>query len=83
MYFAVYIIYSPSLDRYYIGFTGDEINSRLKKHNANHKGFTGKKSDWILKYTEVFGTKPEAIQKEKEIKSWKSRVKIQQLLSIE
>ena len=49
MSFQVYIIYSASLDKFYVGYTGDEINSRLHKHNANHKGFTGKRSDWILK----------------------------------
>jgi len=81
--YTVYILYSESLDRFYVGYTGDAIEIRLRKHTANHKGFTGKKFDWILKYIEVFATKPEAIKREKQIKSWKNRVKIQQLLSIE
>ena len=36
-----YILYSPSLDKFYVGHTGDEINERLSRHNSNHKEFTG------------------------------------------
>ncbi|HOZ51408.1 MAG TPA: GIY-YIG nuclease family protein [Chitinophagaceae bacterium] len=39
--YHTYILYSASLNKYYIGFTADEINERLQKHNSNHKGFTG------------------------------------------
>ena len=80
MRYTVYIIYAATLDRFYIGFTGDAIDNRLRKHNANHKGFTGKQSDWVLKYTEGFETKAEAMRREKEIKGWKSRVKIKRLV---
>ena len=83
MKYLVYIIYSASLNKFYIGYTGDEINIRLKKHNANHKGFTGKNADGIIKYTEVFATKYDAMKREKEIKGWKSSVKIQKLISNE
>ena len=38
-----YILYSPSADSYYIGFTGDDPLQRLRRHNTNHMGFTGKK----------------------------------------
>ena len=64
MKYLVYIIYSAQLDKFYIGFTSDEISIRLKKHNANHKGFTGKNADWIVKYTEEFTTKSEAMKRE-------------------
>ncbi|WP_255897895.1 GIY-YIG nuclease family protein, partial [Paradesertivirga mongoliensis] len=46
--FAVYIQYSQSLDKYYVGCTSD-VSERLKKHNTNHSGFTGKLD--ILKET--------------------------------
>ena len=81
MSFQVYIIYSASLDKFYVGYTGDENNSRLHKHNANHKGFTGKRSDWIVKYIEPFEKKTGAMLREKEIKNWKSRKKIELLIS--
>ena len=52
MYFT-YILFSKSLNKYYIGSTSD-IQERIRKHNSNHKGFTGKTNDWELVYTEKF-----------------------------
>ncbi|MDQ6755512.1 MAG: GIY-YIG nuclease family protein [Bacteroidota bacterium] len=83
MKYFVYIIYSASLDKFYIGFTSNKVSIRLKKHNANHKGFTGKKADWVLKYAEEFTTKVQAMERERNIKAWKSRIKIQKLISAE
>ncbi len=82
MQFYVYILHSAILNKYYIGFTGDEITERLRKHNSNHKGFTGGKSDWTIVYTEVFIEKACAQKREKEIKSWKSRKKIEKLIGL-
>ena len=67
MQYFCYILYSIFRDRYYIGSTSN-LDERIKKHNTNHKGFTGKTGDWILKYSEVFSTVEEA---EKE--NWKLR----------
>ena len=68
-----YILYSSFLDKYYIGYTGDVLAERLRKHNSNHKGFTGGKGDWRIVYNEPFQTKEEAIKREKQVKGWKSR----------
>jgi putative endonuclease len=65
------ILYSPILEKYYIGFTGTELNLRLAKHLANHKGFTAKVKDWQVVYTEIFDTKQEAIQMEKQLRPGK------------
>jgi len=73
MAYFVYILFSKIKNRYYIGYTGDEIEERIRKHNSNHKGFTGKENDWALVYKEVFDKKDIAMKREKEIKSWKSR----------
>ena len=81
MPYTVYIIYSSTADKFYIGFTGDEMDERLRKHNSNHKGFTGRFKDWQIVYTEIFTTKQDAMLREKEIKSWKSRSKIQNLVT--
>jgi putative endonuclease len=83
MIYIVYIIYSSHLDRYYIGFTGDSLVSRLNKHNSTHKGFTGKNHDWTVVYSETFATKKEAMARERQIKSWKSRRMIEKLISAE
>jgi len=79
MNFTTYIIYSLSLNRFYIGYTSD-IESRLIRHNQNGKGFTGKVNDWKLVYVEIFKTKTEALAREREIKRWKSRKKIEILI---
>ena len=76
----LYIIYSKKINKYYIGITGDIIEERIRRHNSNHKGFTGKTNDWEIVYTKYFENKKDAIAKEKEIKSWKSRLKIEKLI---
>jgi putative endonuclease len=81
MPFNVYILYSSVRDRYYVGHTGDDLLERLRKHNSNHKGFSGGVGDWIIVYTETYLTKTAAYQREREIKAWKSRKKIELLIS--
>ena len=79
--YTVYILYSNIRDNYYIGFTGDELQERLRKHNTNHKGFTGKVADWKVVYSEIFAQKNDAMKREAEIKSWKSRKRIEQIIT--
>ncbi len=79
--YSVYILYSTIADRYYIGYTGDPVEVRLKKHLANHKGFTAKYSDWKIVHTETYNSKEEATKREKEIKNWKNRKMIEKLRS--
>ena len=69
----LYILYSPSADTYYIGHTEDSHDQRLRRHNSNHKGFTGKNPDWQIAYSEEYPSKSEAYKREREIKAWKSR----------
>ena len=77
--YLVYILYSPSRNKYYVG-SASEIAERLRRHNTNHSGFTGKALDWELKHTEEFTDKAAALKRERQIKSWKSRVKIEGLI---
>ena len=79
MYFT-YILFSKSLNKYYIGSTSD-IQERIRKHNSNHKGFTGKTNDWELVYTENFDSIQNARFREKQIKNWKSRIMIEKLIN--
>ncbi len=80
MKFHLYILYSPQSDKYYVGNTGEHLTERIKRHNAEYKGFTGKTKDWRLVYVEKFETEEEAIRREIEIKGWKSRAKIEALV---
>ena len=76
----VYILHSEALDRYYVGATCDDLESRINKHLSKHRGFTARTKDWVLVYHEAFQTKQEAFNREKQIKSWKSKIKIKQLI---
>ena len=78
-----YILYSVYLDRYYVGSTSEDLDSRLRRHLSAHKGFTSHAKDWVLVYSEEFSTKKEALNRELEIKSWKSRIMIEKLIEPE
>ena len=81
MHYYVYILYSKNLDKFYVGFTGDSLDERLRKHNSQHKGFTGGLGDWIICYTETFELKSDANKRERQIKNWKSRKLIEKLIA--
>ncbi len=78
--FYTYILYSDSKNKFYIGHTGGSLEERLRKHNSRHKGFTGSNDDWVIKYFETFTSKEEAYSRELQIKKWKSRKLIEQLI---
>ena len=78
--FYLYILYSKLLNKYYVGYTGDKLEERLRKHNSNHKGFTSRASDWEIVFTEQIGSKEEAYARERQIKKWKSRKMIEVLI---
>jgi putative endonuclease len=80
MSFHVYILHSRQLDKYYVGSTGEHLAERIKRHVTEYKGFTGKTKDWKLVYQEKFDTKEVAERREIEIKGWKSRIKIAELI---
>ena len=75
-----YILFSPSLNKYYYGHTCDELSERLRKHNSKHKGFTGKANDWKLVYYEEFSSKTEAQNRELQVKNWKNRKRVETLI---
>ncbi|HLP64534.1 GIY-YIG nuclease family protein [Flavobacterium sp.] len=80
MEFIVYVLFSSTKNRFYIGFTSN-LEERIIRHNQKSKGFTGNTNDWKVVYTENYSSKEEALKRELQIKSWKSRIKIQELIS--
>ena len=74
MYF-MYILFSDTLNKYYAGHTGDTLQERLRKHNSDHKGFTGGKGDWVLKYYEEYKTKELVYARERQIKKLEKQKK--------
>lgn len=81
MAYYTYILYSPSKGKYYIGHTSD-LFKRIKRHNEKSKGFTGKNSDWVLVYSEEYSSKELAYARERQIKKWKSRKMIEELIGL-
>ncbi|MEE9438688.1 MAG: GIY-YIG nuclease family protein [Saprospiraceae bacterium] len=65
--YITYILYSESINKYYTGSTSKKVEERLKRHNSNHKGYTGKAKDWEVLYVKMFGTISESRKLEKEI----------------
>jgi putative endonuclease len=56
---------------YYTGST-DDIEERVKLHNSNRAKWTKRYQPWILKHTEEFSTRSEAVKREKFLKSLKN-----------
>jgi putative endonuclease len=80
MEFIVYILFSETKNSFYVGYSSN-LEERIIRHNQKSKGFTGYVNDWKAVYTEKYFTKEEAQSRELQIKSWKSRIKIQDLIS--
>jgi putative endonuclease len=78
---SVYILFSASIDKFYVGSTEMEIDQSLRRHLSDHKGFTAKAKDWIVVYTEVFPNISDARKRELQIKKWKSRIRIEKLIA--
>ena len=80
MLYKVYILYSTSLDQYYIGHSQD-VTDRVFRHNNSGSKATKKTNDWKLVYTESFNSKASANKREMEIKRKKSKKYIEWLIS--
>ena len=78
MYFT-YILYSPSIDKYYTGYT-ENLGLRISRHNPGWGKFSSRGIPWKLVYNEEFENKSDAIKRENEIKSKKSKNYIKNLI---
>ena len=75
-----YVLYSLQLDRYYVGHTTEAIEERLRKHLSMNGHWTSRVRDWKVVLTEVHVDKPSAYAREREVKGWKSRVRLEGLI---
>jgi putative endonuclease len=78
MYYT-YILYSPSVDKYYVGSTED-LERRFSEHNSGRSTYTKTGSPWLLKWQTAFNTRTEATKLEASIKRKKSRKYIEWLI---
>ena len=71
--FGVYVLYSPTFDKIYIG-QSSQVTIRLHFHNHGPgKGWTARYRPWELVHVEEFATRSEAITREKQLKSARGR----------
>ncbi|HXL57622.1 MAG TPA: GIY-YIG nuclease family protein [Chitinophagaceae bacterium] len=80
MPFYVYILYSATTNRYYIG-SCEEVETRLQQHNSGRNLSTKYGIPWELKKMEVFITRSEAFQSESFIKKMKSKAFIEKVIA--
>jgi putative endonuclease len=76
----VYIIKSTSRpEKIYIGSTND-IKRRIRNHNQGNTRSTRYFTPWILIYNEKYTTRKEALIRERQLKKWKNRKRIDSLI---
>ena len=65
-----YILYSSSLNKYYIGHTEDSLQERLRRHNSNHSGWvydSFAKGRYKIKFPILFNLTSKAMTTKEEI----------------
>ena len=82
---AFYILYSPSLDKYYSGITTTDPESRLHKHNNSSYGYhyTSQVNDWELRLNIPCDNYSMARKIEMYLKRMKSRKFIEKIINDE
>ncbi len=78
--FHVYVLRSKSTGRFYTGSTSD-LGRRLDEHNAEVSVSTKHRGPWELIYREDYATRPEAVRRERELKSGKGREELQRMFA--
>ena len=77
--FFVYILKSVKNNSYYIGCSNN-IERRLIEHNSGTSKYTKNARPWNFVYKEQYVTLKEARKREREIKNWKKRARIEKLM---
>jgi putative endonuclease len=67
-----YIIQSDRTGRFYIG-SAINLTSRVSEHNADNTASTKSYRPWKLIYSEEFDSLQDARKRKREIKSWKNK----------
>lgn len=78
---ACYILYSPTLDTFYVGFTHESLETRISHHRCGyyHQSYTKISDDWELFLSIDCETISQALSIEKHIKRMKSTTYIRNL----
>jgi putative endonuclease len=76
---VLYILQSQITSKFYIGSTFD-LTQRLLDHKRGNTKTTRIHKPWALVYSENFDTLSQARSREKQLKKWKSHVRVQSLI---
>ena len=80
MAYYVYVLQNEKDDSFYVGSTQD-LNQRVERHNTGRSRYTKNRGSWKLLYTEQYDTRAQAMQREQQIKKWKNKKYIEQLIA--
>jgi len=72
MKYYLYILYSASLDKYYIGHSNN-LERRIYEHNLGREKFTRKCIPWEIKFSRIYNNNIDASREELRLKKCKSR----------
>ena len=78
--FQVYVLPSESTHRVYVGYTSD-LTQRLGQHNHGVTKSTKNRGPWALVHGEIYGTRSEAMQRERFLKSGQGREELKRILA--
>jgi putative endonuclease len=70
--FYVYVLRSSKTGRRYVG-SCENVDDRLRRHDAGHSKATRHSIPWILVHSESFSNRAEAAKKERYYKSGRGR----------
>ena len=70
--FHVYVLRSMKTGRYYVGSCQD-LDDRIRRHNAGHSKATRHGIPWFLVKKESFSTRTEAVRRERYFKTGRGR----------
>ncbi len=76
---STYVLQSKKNFSLYVGSCLD-VDQRLKDHNRGNTTYTNRLTPWILLYQEEFATLAEARARERQLKRWKSKQKILEMI---
>lgn len=71
--YGVYVLYSESAKKLYIGYSESVINRFLSHNSLATKGYTIRYRPWKLIHVEYYVSKPEAMRREKQLKAGQGR----------
>ena len=78
MIYYFYVLQSESTGRFYTGHT-ENLSKRILEHNNKRTPSTRNRGPWVLFHSEEYPTRSDAMRREREVKSMKSRGYIEAL----